>query len=64
MYLFRRKSKKKLKPLPVYVDKYGMVHQYNNVIQQMEEDNREYEQRVKVGLAFGTKQKSRRKKRI
>jgi hypothetical protein len=64
MYLFRRKSKKKIKPLPVYVDKHGMVHQYNNLTQQIDEDNLEYEQRVKLGLTFGTKQKSRRKKRI
>ena len=61
MFWFTRK-KTKQKSLPVYIDKYGIVHQPINESIQRTEDFLEYKKRKEMGLTFG--KKSRTKKNI
>lgn len=62
MFLFTRKVRR-FSPLPVYIDKYGIVHQpirENHI----EEDMLEFEKMKKLGLTFGYKKtRSKRKKK-
>jgi hypothetical protein len=59
MFWFTRK--KKMDVLPVYIDKYGIVHQPNNEYIQRSEDMLEYKKRKAQGLTFGKKSRTKKK---
>jgi hypothetical protein len=60
MFWFTRK-KTRQKPLPVYIDKYGFVHQPNNNDIQRTEDILEFKKRKEQGLTFGKKSRTKKK---